>query len=87
MMLIVVPPKCVNLLLGVLQGVEPVDVQAFFTEASVERLDRRIVRRFASSTEIQNDAVRVRPEVHRRADELGAIVPSGKEVITGQLLL
>jgi hypothetical protein len=50
------------------------DVQTFFADASVERFDRCIVRRFAPSTEIQNDAVRIRPNVHRRAHKLRSVV-------------
>src|SRR5229473_2829661 len=45
MMLIVVPPERVDLLLGVVDRCEPVHVQAFFAEPSVERFDRRVVSR------------------------------------------
>ena len=74
MMLIVVPPKCINLLLRILKRRKPMYVQAFFTEAPVERFDRGIVRRLAASTEGEDDAVRIRPQIHRGADELRAVI-------------
>ena len=74
MMLIVVPPKRINLLLRVVDRREPMHVQTFFAESSVERLDRRVVRRLAPTTEIENDAVGICPEIHCGADELRAVV-------------
>ena len=49
-------------------------VQTFFAESAIEGFDRRIVGRLASTTEVENDAVGVRPQVHRRADELRDVV-------------
>ena len=49
-------------------------VQAFFAEPAVERLNRGIVGRLAPPTEVEDDAVGVHPQVHRRADELRAVV-------------
>ena len=43
MMLIVVPPKCVDLLLRVVERGEPVHVQTLFAEPAVEGFDRRVV--------------------------------------------
>src|SRR3954452_4508022 len=43
-------------------------------QPSIERLDRRIVRGFAPTAEVENDPVGVRPQFDRRTDELGAIV-------------
>src|SRR5687768_10024143 len=74
MMLIVIPPKRVDLLLRVLDRREPMYVQAFFAESTVERFDGGIVSRLAATTEVENHAVGVGPEIHRGADELGAVV-------------
>src|SRR5918992_47058 len=74
MMLIVIPPKRVDLLLRVLERCEPMHVQTLFAESSVEGFDRRVVRRLASTTEVEDHAVGVRPEIHGRTDELGAVV-------------
>ena len=74
MVLIVVPPKRVDLLLRILKGSEPVDVQTLFAEAAVERLDRRVVRGLATATEVQYDAVGVRPQIHGAADKLCPVV-------------
>ena len=71
MILIAVPPKRVDLLLGILQGREPMDVQTLFAEPPVEGLDRRTL---AAPTEVQHDAVSVRPQIHGRADKLGPVI-------------
>jgi len=70
----VVPPKRIDLLLRVFQRRKPVHVQILFPEAPVERFDGGVVGRFAAPTEVQDDAVGIRPEVHRGADELGSVV-------------
>lgn len=74
MVLIVVPSKRIDLLLGVLERRKPVHVQTLLSEPAIERLDRGIVRRFAPATEVQDHAVGVRPQIHHRADELRPIV-------------
>src|SRR5215216_1938683 len=74
MMLIVVPPKRIDLLLRVLERREPVHVQTLLSEPTVEGFDRGVVGRFAATTEVQDDAVGVRPEVHRGTDELRSVV-------------
>jgi hypothetical protein len=74
MMLIVVPPKRVDFLLRVVERREPMHVQTFFPESSIEGFDGRVVRRFAPPAEVQDDTMGVGPQIHRRTDELGAIV-------------
>src|SRR5688572_9144811 len=74
MVLIVVPPKRVDLLLRVLQRREPVHVQTLFPKSSVERFDRGVVRRFAAPTEVEDDSVGIRPQIHGRTDKLGPVV-------------
>jgi hypothetical protein len=68
-MLIVVPPKRIDLLLRIRDRGEPMHVQAFFAEPSVERLDRRVVGRLAPATEFENDTILVGPKIDRRADD------------------
>ena len=74
MVLIVVPPKRIDLLLRIVERREPVHVQTLFPKPTIERLDRGVVRRLPAATEVENHAVRVRPQVHRGTDELAAIV-------------
>ena len=73
-MLIVIPPKRVDLLLRVINRREPMHVQTLFAESSVERFDGRVVGRLTAATEVEDDAVRVGSQIHRGADELGAVV-------------
>src|SRR5215467_4438709 len=73
-MLIVVPPKRIDLLLRVVHRRKPMHVQTLFAEPSVERFDGRVVGRFASTTEVEDDPFGVRPEIHRGTDELGTVV-------------
>ena len=74
MMLIVVPPKRVDLLLRVLERREPMDVQTLLSKPTIEGFDRGVVGRLAASAEVEDHAVGVRPQVHRGTDELGPIV-------------
>ena len=74
MMLIVVPPKRIDLLLRVLERREPVHVQTFFAEPSIKRFDGGVVGRLATAAEVEDHAVGVRPQVHRGTHELGAVV-------------
>ena len=89
MILIVVPPKRLDLLLRVLERREPMHVQTFLPEPSVERFDGGVVRGLAAPTEVQDDAVGVGPAVHRRADELGPVVavdPLGQPALESETL-
>jgi hypothetical protein len=49
-------------------------VEAFFSEAAVERFDEAVVGRLARSTEVQNNAVLIGPAVECVGDELRAVV-------------
>lgn len=55
--LIVVLSPSLDLGAGVVERLEPVDVQALVAEAPVERFDRGVVRRLAPTTEVQHDAL------------------------------
>lgn len=59
---------------SIVQGQEPVLVQAFLPEAPVEAFHLGIVGRRAWPTEVEFHAVLVRPSVHGLRDELAAIV-------------
>src|SRR5690349_11599924 len=74
MMLIVIPPKRIDLLLRIVDRREPMHVQTFLAESAIERFDGCIVRRLASTTKVKDHTIGVRPQVHRCADELGAVV-------------
>ena len=78
MILIVVPSERVDLLLCVFERRKPVHVQTLFAEASIERFDSGVVGRLASTTEVEDDAVGVRPQIHRGADELRAVVDADR---------
>jgi hypothetical protein len=59
---VVLAPK-LNLCSGVVKALEPMLVQAFKANASVEAIDESIVCRFAGSAEVQDDTVRIGPQV------------------------
>ena len=58
MMLIVVPPKGIDLLLRVVQRREPVHIQTLLSKPTIEGFNRRVVGRFAAPAEVEDDAVR-----------------------------
>lgn len=72
--LIVVPSPGLDLRPGVLERLEPVEVQAFVTERPVEGLDEAVVRRLPGAAEIDSDPVMVRPEIQQAPRKLAAIV-------------
>src|SRR6267143_3499451 len=57
-----------------LQAHEPVLVQAFVPELPVKTFDERVLHRFPRLDEVQRHAMRIRPLVHRLADELRPVV-------------
>lgn len=61
--LIVVSTPILHLFAGIRKGQEPVLVQAFGSEAAVERLDEGVVGRFTRAREVQGHAFGVGPEV------------------------
>src|SRR5580698_3287541 len=73
-MLIIVPSPRVDLLFSVLDRIEPVSVQAFLAELSIEGFHDRVVCRLAAAIEVDLHVVRVRPVVHMAACELGSII-------------
>ena len=72
--LVVVDEPLADDLASVLESVEPVRVETLVAQPSVEALNERVVDGLAWSTEVERDAVGVRPLVERVGDELGAVV-------------
>ena len=70
---VVLTPKF-DLCPGVVKVQEPMLVQAFKANASVEAFDEGIVSGFARSAEVQDDAVRIGPQVELARGELAAVV-------------
>jgi hypothetical protein len=53
---------------------EPVLIQAFIPELSVEALDERVLRWLATLDEVQRHLILIGPLVHDPAGELGPVV-------------
>ena len=70
---VVLAPK-LDLCAGIVKVQEPMLVQAFNANASIEAFDESVVCRFAGSAEVQNDTVRIGPQVKLPRGELAAIV-------------
>jgi hypothetical protein len=70
---VVLAPK-LKLCSGVVKVQEPMLVQAFKANASIEAIDESIVCRFAGSAEVQDDTVRIGPQVKLPRGELAAVV-------------
>src|SRR5215203_1580632 len=74
MMLIIVLSPRLDFAFGILQRQKTMDVETLRSESAVEGFDRRVVGRLPPTTELENDLVRVCPEVHRGAHELASVV-------------
>ena len=72
--LIVVSEPSLHLFGRIRKGQEPVLVQAFSPEPTVERLDEGVVGRLPWPREVERDALGIGPQVEIAADELGALV-------------
>ena len=72
---VILAPKF-DLCPGVVKIQEPMLVQAFKTNAGVEAFNEGIVSRFAWSAEVQDDTVRIGPQVEFARGELAAVVHS-----------
>ena len=58
---VVVDPPSFDLLPGILQAQEPLDVQALASERTVERLDEGVLRRGTGTREVHGDSLLVHP--------------------------
>lgn len=74
--LIVVLPPSIDLHCGILQVQKPVLVEALQTKATVERFDQRIVGWLSGPGEVQDDPVRLSPQIQFFGGELAAVVHS-----------
>src|SRR4051794_5547578 len=72
--LVVVLAPILHFRTRVVKRQEPVRVEALGPEPPVEGFDKRIVRGFAGTREVQRDAFRISPQVHVAGDELRALV-------------
>ena len=72
--LVVVSPPSLDFFLRVLEGGEPVLVQALLLSPSVERLGIGIVARFARPDEVELHLVPVRPAIERPRGKFGTVV-------------
>jgi hypothetical protein len=59
---------------GIFQAREPVLIQTTVAELAVEAFDERVLGRFARLNEVQCHAGALRPQEHRLAGELGAVI-------------
>lgn len=60
--------------MDLVQGGEPVDIEAFIAQRSVERLDEAVVRRLAGPAEVDLGVVAVSPQVELLSGKFTAIV-------------
>ena len=72
--LIVVSPPGLNLLPGIIQRQEPVDVQTLVPEAAIKRLDEGIVHRLARTAEVQRYLVLICPLIHLLRNKLRTVI-------------
>ena len=73
-------PRCIFLppgidpLPGFEQNAEPMGIHPLRSESCVGRFYKRVVRRVAGMREVDLEPVLIRPQIHRLAGELAAIV-------------
>jgi len=72
--MIVVHPPLFDLITGVLERPEQLNVQPFVSESPVKALDKSILHRLTRADEVELNAVLVRPSVHDPTAELTAVI-------------
>jgi len=72
--LVVVSTPMLRLPPGVVKRQEPTGVQTLRPELAVERLDERVVGRFAQPREVEHDIPLVGPQIEVARDELRALI-------------
>ena len=75
---VVVSAPILHFFLRVRKAQEPVGIEAFLPEASVERFDEGIVCGFAGPGEVQRDAVSIGPNVKISRHELAALIDADR---------
>ena len=76
--LIVVSTPLLHLLAGIVKRQEPMGVQALRAELAIERLDERVIGRFARPREVKHDVLLVGPKIEIAGDELGPLVDTDR---------
>ena len=71
---VVVPTPILHFFLGIRKAQEPVRVQTFRSEASVERFNECVVGWLPWSREVEYDAALISLQVQITRDELGALI-------------
>ena len=69
-LLIVVPAPSLHLLPSIFKAHEPVGIEAFRPEASVEGLNERVVSRLARPREVERHALHVGPQIELAGDKI-----------------
>jgi hypothetical protein len=72
--LILFDPPCLDETPRLDQRLEPMDVQAFVAQRTVERPDERVVGRLAGPRKVDPLAVVIGPQIHEMPGELGTVV-------------
>lgn len=71
---VVVVAPILHLFPGIRKAEEPVRVETFRPEATVEYLDIGIVRRLSGPGEVQGNTALIRPQIQIARRELGALI-------------
>jgi len=74
----VVPPPSLDLAPSVFQRQEPIYIQTFISQATVERFYLRVVRWLSGPAEIQLHTVSIRPWIQHLRNKLRAVVYSNR---------
>jgi len=77
MIVVVLTPRC-NLLSGIVDGQEPVFIQTLSANSTVERFNKRIIRGFSRTTEVESYFIGVSPLVKNLRSKLRTIVDSNR---------
>ncbi len=78
-------PPFLNCSSGVSQTGEPMLVQAFIPEPSVETFDKRVLDQFSRLDKVQPHAVPISPFIERLADQLRAVIDNDSSVLVARL--
>jgi hypothetical protein len=66
---------------SILQSSKPVQIEAVLSELSIEAFDESVLRRFAWLYEMQLHASSLRPEEHRFARKLRAVLHTERSLV------
>jgi len=77
-LLVVIDPPSFDRLSSLDQVLEPVLVEAFLPQPTIERLDERIIGGLARTTEIERHLIEVSPPIERLRDKLRAVIDANR---------